>query len=121
DPCSSAAQAAHRSNGIASVEIGRQHVGNRRKGGVGERSEPEEQRDQVQIHGENCRDEKQYPDPAKHNQRFSGHTERPASPNQVPRNTTAEKIADRKSTRLNSSHVSISYAVFCLKKKKKKT
>src|SRR5437868_15008162 len=29
--------------------------------------------------------------------------------------------SDRKSTRLNSSHVSISYAVFCLKKKKKKT
>src|SRR5438876_6767926 len=28
-------------------------------------------------------------------------------------------IADRKSTRLNSSHPSISYAVFCLKKKKK--
>src|SRR5438874_6875660 len=29
-------------------------------------------------------------------------------------------ILDRKSTRLNSSHVEISYAVFCLKKKKKK-
>src|SRR5699024_12703302 len=29
------------------------------------------------------------------------------------------KSKDRKSTRLNSSHVSISYAVFCLKKKKK--
>src|SRR5699024_12714284 len=28
------------------------------------------------------------------------------------------KLEDRKSTRLNSSHVSISYAVFCLKKKK---
>src|SRR5207249_5486971 len=28
------------------------------------------------------------------------------------------KVPDRKSTRLNSSHVSISYAVFCLKKKK---
>src|SRR5690349_24030994 len=28
---------------------------------------------------------------------------------------------DRKSTRLNSSHVEISYAVFCLKKKKTKT
>src|SRR5699024_12537269 len=28
-------------------------------------------------------------------------------------------ISDRKSTRLNSSHVSISYAVFCLKKKKR--
>src|SRR5207249_9212953 len=31
-----------------------------------------------------------------------------------------QPILDRKSTRLNSSHVSISYAVFCLKKKKKK-
>src|SRR6266487_137390 len=30
------------------------------------------------------------------------------------------EISDRKSTRLNSSHPSISYAVFCLKKKKKK-
>src|SRR2546430_3725613 len=30
------------------------------------------------------------------------------------------KAADRKSTRLNSSHSQISYAVFCLKKKKKK-
>src|SRR2546427_6286075 len=29
-------------------------------------------------------------------------------------------MADRKSTRLNSSHSQISYAVFCLKKKKKK-
>src|SRR5699024_11444858 len=32
--------------------------------------------------------------------------------------TEANKWLDRKSTRLNSSHVSISYAVFCLKKKK---
>src|SRR5690625_5655196 len=30
-------------------------------------------------------------------------------------------ILDRKSTRLNSSHVAISYAVFCLKKKKTNT
>src|SRR3712207_7989106 len=30
-------------------------------------------------------------------------------------------LRDRKSTRLNSSHANISYAVFCLKKKKKKT
>src|SRR5947209_15145693 len=29
-------------------------------------------------------------------------------------------VLDRKSTRLNSSHANISYAVFCLKKKKKK-
>src|SRR2546426_4935138 len=32
----------------------------------------------------------------------------------------ARKIGDRKSTRLNSSHLVISYAVFCLKKKKKR-
>src|SRR5207248_11357269 len=36
------------------------------------------------------------------------------------RNRPAETSADRKSTRLNSSHRTISYAVFCLKKKKKK-
>src|SRR5438309_6207964 len=34
--------------------------------------------------------------------------------------TTVRTKIDRKSTRLNSSHSSISYAVFCLKKKKKK-
>src|SRR5690625_1235950 len=33
--------------------------------------------------------------------------------------TTVVLTVDRKSTRLNSSHVAISYAVFCLKKKKK--
>src|SRR6266496_6588968 len=33
---------------------------------------------------------------------------------------TPKPYPDRKSTRLNSSHVEISYAVFCLKKKKKK-
>src|SRR5690625_6522319 len=32
--------------------------------------------------------------------------------------TTTGTVGDRKSTRLNSSHVAISYAVFCLKKKK---
>src|SRR2546427_2349712 len=32
----------------------------------------------------------------------------------------ARSVVDRKSTRLNSSHSQISYAVFCLKKKKKK-
>src|SRR3712207_7661468 len=36
-------------------------------------------------------------------------------PRPVPENSGAE---DRKSTRLNSSHANISYAVFCLKKKK---
>src|SRR5438552_8483949 len=40
---------------------------------------------------------------------FSGHLYR-----------TLGALADRKSTRLNSSHQIISYAVFCLKKKKKK-
>ena len=32
----------------------------------------------------------------------------------------APHLPDRKSTRLNSSHITISYAVFCLKKKKQK-
>src|SRR5690554_7101380 len=34
-------------------------------------------------------------------------------------NDSTYVLTDRKSTRLNSSHVRISYAVFCLKKKKK--
>src|SRR5690349_23934284 len=38
----------------------------------------------------------------------------------VRRSIAARGERDRKSTRLNSSHVEISYAVFCLKKKKKK-
>src|SRR5437868_13307930 len=37
------------------------------------------------------------------------------------RGSLADRFQDRKSTRLNSSHVSISYAVFCLKKKKNRT
>src|SRR5258707_5746096 len=36
-----------------------------------------------------------------------------------PRDTLGDHTQDRKSTRLNSSHANISYAVFCLKKKKK--
>src|SRR5207342_1227489 len=43
-----------------------------------------------------------------------GAPRRPIRPNPAPR---ADPRADRKSTRLNSSHVKISYAVFCLKKK----
>src|SRR5690349_23936946 len=34
-----------------------------------------------------------------------------------PEDAGFEQVQDRKSTRLNSSHVEISYAVFCLKKK----
>src|SRR5256885_9892669 len=36
-----------------------------------------------------------------------------------PRVLASYRLTDRKSTRLNSSHLVISYAVFCLKKKKK--
>src|SRR2546427_6374229 len=50
------------------------------------------------------------------------------SPNAVPQMADSEEVLkeldppdeDRKSTRLNSSHSQISYAVFCLKKKKQK-
>src|SRR5688572_24322161 len=40
-------------------------------------------------------------------------------PNSVPALSNLGVLLDRKSTRLNSSHSQISYAVFCLKKKKK--
>src|SRR2546426_3643535 len=44
----------------------------------------------------------------------------PTSLENVPGTATSpSSTADRKSTRLNSSHLVISYAVFCLKKKKK--
>src|SRR5215469_17129746 len=58
--------------------------------------------------------------------RSAARTWRPAprsgSPPRLPPPGTARpgRAPDRKSTRLNSSHVEISYAVFCLKKKKKK-
>src|SRR5690349_23440097 len=38
----------------------------------------------------------------------------------APHRRDGDRLQDRKSTRLNSSHVEISYAVFCLKKKKKR-
>src|SRR3712207_8995123 len=56
---------------------------------------------------------------------WSSHS--PARPPPLPIDTTERastpaasraRVADRKSTRLNSSHANISYAVFCLKKKK---
>src|SRR5436190_13689926 len=60
--------------------------------------------------------------------RFNYHCHRvtdhwPHLRNEVARLFDVEGVAcgiDRKSTRLNSSHTVISYAVFCLKKKKKK-
>src|SRR3712207_6946848 len=58
-----------------------------------------------------------------------GHTERPDAavadrhpqpvvPHHLSPGEVLEHAVDRKSTRLNSSHANISYAVFCLKKKK---
>src|SRR5438874_3268711 len=51
-----------------------------------------------------------------------GRTYHPSeSSSSPPTSTSTDGVRrDRKSTRLNSSHVEISYAVFCLKKKKKK-
>src|SRR2546430_13133180 len=42
-------------------------------------------------------------------------------PQRTQRETCRRAVVDRKSTRLNSSHSQISYAVFCLKKKKNNT
>src|SRR3984893_18834215 len=47
-------------------------------------------------------------------------TYRSMSSSSIPASSPREKNIDRKSTRLNSSHVAISYAVFCLTKQKKK-
>src|SRR5690349_23574989 len=50
------------------------------------------------------------------------HLESPGHPRLLREGARAREAApDRKSTRLNSSHVEISYAVFCLKKKKSQT
>src|SRR6266571_8584274 len=55
--------------------------------------------------------------------RRQGTRRRPAGPAGLARgrDRRGHRRRDRKSTRLNSSHMSISYAVFCLKKKKKTT
>src|SRR5947209_12269572 len=56
--------------------------------------------------------------------RFGDHTIRNAFLLYSPKLTTVPNgygTEDRKSTRLNSSHANISYAVFCLKKKKQST
>src|SRR2546426_2907031 len=44
----------------------------------------------------------------------------PAREAHYPPRSERPAVGDRKSTRLNSSHLVISYAVFCLKKKKKR-
>src|SRR5690349_24870891 len=50
------------------------------------------------------------------------HRPDPFPKSQMPHRRSRQRLAqDRKSTRLNSSHVEISYAVFCLKKKKKES
>src|SRR2546427_8095304 len=49
-----------------------------------------------------------------------GNCRNPSSTCRPPSRALPSRAGDRKSTRLNSSHSQISYAVFCLKKKKKK-
>src|SRR5947199_3720064 len=56
--------------------------------------------------------------PAGHGCDGAGRQVRPR--HQGRRGARSQPEPDRKSTRLNSSHLGISYAVFCLKKKKKK-
>src|SRR3712207_8681020 len=49
------------------------------------------------------------------------HNSEPRNARQLVDQGFGQAIGDRKSTRLNSSHANISYAVFCLKKKKTST
>src|SRR2546426_6501546 len=58
--------------------------------------------------------------PFRHNESGSGNPRPQGRPFPGHRDPVdAKDVTDRKSTRLNSSHLVISYAVFCLKKKKK--
>src|SRR2546426_6502898 len=52
---------------------------------------------------------------------YSYFTSLDSRPESDPSESRSGRCRDRKSTRLNSSHLVISYAVFCLKKKKKKS
>src|SRR3712207_7602343 len=55
----------------------------------------------------------------KSGEKFESGTGWPSFTKPVSQDSVTEIREDRKSTRLNSSHANISYAVFCLKKKKK--
>src|SRR5690606_39286406 len=57
---------------------------------------------------------------AGHSRQRGGGRRRGGRPGRDQPQARRPRRLDRKSTRLNSSHVKISYAVFCLKKKKKK-
>src|SRR3989442_9845012 len=78
--------------------------------------------DALPIYRENL-DQHRWPRKGQANRHYRSRPKRP--PTQIsyrgrsPRPFWIRLQIDRKSTRLNSSHVRISYAVFCLKKKKK--
>src|SRR3712207_8158562 len=55
-----------------------------------------------------------------HPEQGGDHLQRVTHHEVQPEDEQGHEQQDRKSTRLNSSHANISYAVFCLKKKKKK-
>src|SRR3989454_8460856 len=57
-------------------------------------------------------------EPGRHQERIAGEEEADEEPG-LGEDDSDQNGVDRKSTRLNSSHLVISYAVFCLKKKKK--
>src|SRR3712207_7195202 len=58
------------------------------------------------------------PDAGAERRRWLERTAAHVAPEQFATGATHDALVDRKSTRLNSSHANISYAVFCLKKKK---
>src|SRR3712207_7350732 len=68
-------------------------------------------------HRSAARDQRRRPRPAA----VAGRAQPAARGGRERRLADADPHEDRKSTRLNSSHANISYAVFCLKKKKQNT
>src|SRR3712207_8506441 len=66
-----------------------------------------------------CRKIRQLPGSACRQVKDTGYIRQSGRASWQKRADFGERNVDRKSTRLNSSHANISYAVFCLKKKKK--
>src|SRR3712207_8720516 len=75
--------------------------------------------DRPRVHARRALGGMRRPRPERRNRAAEDCRPDPPDPDRSGRRLPVQPCPDRKSTRLNSSHANISYAVFCLKKKKK--
>src|SRR5690606_41269941 len=80
--------------------------------------DPDPHRPAVALHRPHVLDQRRQKLPPAHARTVPAHPPSVRAPRQRLRRSVTKFRRDRKSTRLNCSHVKISYAVFCLKKKK---